>query len=61
MVETKAQLTAVQEADLSTHLHPFTSAAEHAEGVPQFWFGARQYRQRVSEQDRARLILEDYA
>lgn len=26
-----------------------------------FWFGARRYRQRVSEEERARLILEDYA
>ena len=26
-----------------------------------FWFAARRYRQRVSEEDRARLILEDYA
>jgi len=26
-----------------------------------FWFAARGYRQRVSEDDRARLILEDYA
>jgi len=36
MTDTKAQLTTVQEADRSTHLHPFTSAAEHAEGVPKF-------------------------
>jgi amino acid transporter len=26
-----------------------------------FWFAARRYRQRVSEEDRAHLILEDYA
>jgi len=26
-----------------------------------FWIAARRYRQRVSEEDRARLILEDYA
>lgn len=26
-----------------------------------FWFGGRAYRQRVSEKDRAKLILEDYA
>ncbi len=26
-----------------------------------FWFAARGYRQRVSEADRAQLILEDYA
>jgi amino acid transporter len=26
-----------------------------------FWFGARRYRQRVSEADRAKLILENYA
>ena len=26
-----------------------------------FWFAARGYRQRVSEDDRARLILEEYA
>ncbi len=26
-----------------------------------FWFGARAYREAVSEDDRARLVLEEYA
>ena len=26
-----------------------------------FWIGARRYRQRISEEDRAKLILENYA
>ena len=26
-----------------------------------FWFAGRRYRQRVSEEDRAELILENYA
>ena len=34
MSETKTQIAPVQEVDRETHMHPFTSAAEHAEGVP---------------------------
>ncbi len=34
MAETKTQIAAVQEVDRKTHMHPFTSAASHAEGVP---------------------------
>jgi len=34
MTETRSPVTAVQEADRRAHLHPFTSAAEHAEAVP---------------------------
>ena len=34
MAETKTHAPAAQEADRTTHLHPFTSAAEHAEALP---------------------------
>ena len=34
MTETKTQMAAVQEVDRKTHIHPFTSAADHADGVP---------------------------
>ena len=34
MAETNTQAATVQEVDRKAHLHPFTSAAEHAEGVP---------------------------
>ena len=34
MAETDTHAAGVQDVDRKTHMHPFTSAAEHADGVP---------------------------
>ena len=34
MAETNTHTAMVQEVDRKAHMHPFTSVAEHAEGVP---------------------------
>jgi len=34
MAETDTNATTIQEVDRQTHMHPFTSTAEHAKGVP---------------------------
>jgi L-2,4-diaminobutyrate transaminase len=49
MAESSAEVTAVQEADRRAHLHPFTSAAEHADALPRLMVEGKGIRVRDSD------------